>query len=171
MSHECKAHRKEQKATAEKPFHFTGSGLSKVYLVGIKYYTCECGEVTAEIPAIVDLMQLIARDLVMKPTSLVGEEVKFLRKRLGKKQVDFAKAIGVESETLSRYENDKQAISETTDKMIRMFYVMAAEDDLRLEDGRKLILQALEEWKASTGSKKFVAKVNAKNEWVTAKPA
>lgn len=171
MSHECKAHWKEHKATTEKPFHFTDSGLSKVYLVGIRYFTCECGEVTAEIPAIVDLMQLIARDLVMKPTSLIGEEVRFLRKRLGKKQADFAREIGVEPETLSRMENDKQTIGETTDKLIRMYYVWAAADDERLDAVRKRIQQALEEWKASTAPKKVVARVNAKNEWTPAKPA
>lgn len=172
MSHECSREtRKEYKATAEKPFHFVDSGLSNVSLIGIRYYKCECGRTMAAIPAIVDLMRLIARDLVMKPTSLIGEEVKFLRKRLGKKQADFAREIGVEPETLSRYENDKQTIGETTDKLIRMYYVWAAQDDARLDEVRKRIQQALEEWKASTAPKKVVARVNANNEWTPAKPA
>jgi len=60
-------------------------GLSDVYLVGIRYFVCECGETVAEIPAIRQLLSLIARDLVEKPKALAPEEIRFLRKRLGKK--------------------------------------------------------------------------------------
>src|SRR5258708_15270111 len=75
-------------------------------------FECECGEVAAEIPAIMPLMQLIARDIVAQPTSLSGDEIRFLRKRLGKKQLDLAKELGVEAETLSRYENGHLQITE-----------------------------------------------------------
>jgi DNA-binding transcriptional regulator YiaG len=61
-------------------------------------------EVVAEIPAIRQLLSLIARDLMEKPKALAPEEIRFLRKRLGQKQVDFANQIGVRPETLSRFE-------------------------------------------------------------------
>jgi hypothetical protein len=62
--------------------------------VGIRYFVCECGEIVAEIPVIRQLLSLIARDLVEKPKALAPEEIRFLRKRLGQKQVDFANQIG-----------------------------------------------------------------------------
>src|SRR5216684_1578854 len=88
-------------------------------------FECECGEVAAEIPAIMPLMQLIARDIVAQPTSLSGDEIRFLRKRLGKKQLDLAKELGVEAETLSRYENGHLQISEPNDKLLRLYYAFA----------------------------------------------
>src|ERR1035441_4255646 len=75
----------EHLATDQHPFHFTDSGLDNVYLVGIKYFTSPDGRVVAEIPALKQLMRLIARDLVLSKSDLTGPEVRFLRKRLGKK--------------------------------------------------------------------------------------
>src|SRR5579872_5437797 len=92
--------RKEYLATIKKPFHFVDSGLPNVYLVGIRYFVYEDGRTSAEIPAISQLMRLIARDLVEKPQALTGCEIRFLRKRLGKKQMDFAKELGLRPETL-----------------------------------------------------------------------
>lgn len=83
--HSCMARRVEKLATVEQPFHFADSGLPNVYLVGIKYFVCDCGSVVAEIPAVKQLMQLIARDIVESSSDLTGAEVRFLRKRLGKR--------------------------------------------------------------------------------------
>lgn len=163
-NHRCTESRVEHLATREEPFQFADSGLSYVYLIGIKYYTCECGRVTADIPAVKELMQLIARDLLRKPSSLTGEEIRFLRKRLGKKQADFAKEIGIEPETLSRYENDKLAVSETADKLIRLYFIVFAEDDQNLLTARKALQDLLAEWRVTSGPKKIVAKVTD-NEW------
>ncbi|MGD0730329.1 MAG: hypothetical protein ABR956_03635 [Terracidiphilus sp.] len=105
--HNCTAHRVEKLATAEEPFHFVDSGLPNVYLVGIKYFVCDCGSVVAEIPASQQLMQLIARDLVSSPLDLTGAELRFLRKRLGKRATEYCKYLGVAPETLSRVESGK----------------------------------------------------------------
>jgi len=150
-------------ATREQPFHFVDSGLSYVYLVGIKYYEYEDGRVLADIPAIKQLMQLIARDLLEKPTSLTGEEIRFLRKRLGKKQADFAQEIGIEPETLSRYENDKLAVSEMSDKVIRLYYLVFAKDD-HLDEVRNAIKELLTQWHVSSQPKKIVKRVD-NNTW------
>jgi putative zinc finger/helix-turn-helix YgiT family protein len=163
MSHSCAVNRVEHIASREQPFHFEGSGLSGVYLVGIKYYTCECGRVLADIPAIKPLMQLIARDLLHKQGSLTGEEIRFLRKRLGKKQTDFARAIGVEPETLNRYENGKLVVSEPSDKLIRLIYLLLSSDE-RLEESRGAIEELLTDWHVSSQPKKIMKKVT-NNEW------
>ena len=55
----------ERKATSESPYQFVGSGLPNVYLVGIKYSVCKsCKEQAADIPAIKQLMGVIARAIV-----------------------------------------------------------------------------------------------------------
>ena len=69
-----KAVRKEYFATEEKPFHFVDSGLDNVYLIGIKYFVDENGHKIAEIPALQQLMQLIARDIVLSPWQATWEE-------------------------------------------------------------------------------------------------
>lgn len=163
--HDCQSSRVEHLATEGRPFHFTDSGLPNVYLIGIKYFTCECGNVVAEIPALKPLMRLIARDVIANPGALSGEEIRFLRKRLGMKAVDFAKALGLEPETLSRIENNKQPASEQSDKLIRLVYAVSAKDDpaIAVEAG-KLVEDMIASWNAQHSQTKIVKKMNA-NEW------
>lgn len=164
MSQTSTQNREERLATIEQPFHFVDSGLSYVYLVGIKYYVHGDGRIVADIPAIKQLMQLIARDLLEKPTSLAGEEIRFLRKRLGKKQADFAQEIGIEPETLSRYENDRLAVSEMSDKVIRLYYLVFSQDEHLYEEVRNAIKELLTQWHVSSQPKKIVKRVD-NNTW------
>jgi DNA-binding transcriptional regulator YiaG len=136
----------EQVATREKPFHFLDSGLSNIYLVGIRYFTYPDGRIVPEIPAVKQLMQLIARDLIEQESAMTGDEVRFLRKRLGQKQIDFARSIGIEAETLCRCENGHQKLSETNDKFIRLYYALAALDDHNLSELRQRLRQMFLDW-------------------------
>ena len=138
--HECSSTtRQESIATREKPYHYTDSGLPNIYLVGVRQFQCECGEKAVEIPAIKQLMSLIARDLTMKNASLTGLEVKFLRKQLGQKANDFAAHIKLQPETLSRIENGKQSAGDKTDMYIRIYYALESKD-LVLMDALKFAL-------------------------------
>jgi len=168
--HDCNAHWKEHAATEREPFHFVDSGLSNIYLAGIKYFTCsECGRTIAEIPAIKQLMRVIARDIVFNPVSLSGEQVKFLRKRVGKKSADFAKLLGVEAETFSRYENGKQQPAESIDKLIRLVYALNCDDAPLLERTRSALYSALMEWRKrelkKKASKSKIVLQMRNNEW------
>ncbi len=134
--------RKEFFATAENPFHFVDSGLDNVYLIGIRYFQEPNGRIVAEIPAVKQLMQLIAYDLVTSPLDLTGKQVKFLRKRLGKKATEFCQYIGVEPETLSRMENEKQPISVQVQKLVRLAYCLFS-DERRLADCARGVFQSI----------------------------
>src|SRR4051812_46291617 len=115
LMHECDSEsRQEFIATDEKPYHFQDSGLPNVYLVGVRYFKCECGESFVEIPALRQLLALIARNIVVNDKALTGSEIKFLRKRLGQKAGDFATSIKLQPETLSRVENNKQSVGAKT---------------------------------------------------------
>jgi transcriptional regulator with XRE-family HTH domain len=163
--HNCKASRVEKVATIEKPYHFLDSGLPNVYLVGIKYFVCECGNVVAEIPAVKQLMQLIARDVVLSPRDLTGKEIRFLRKRLGKKATEYCSYLGVEPETLSRIENDKQQLSTQGQKLARLSYCVFSADLHLVQCARSIFQSIIEEINTSQKKKKIVLIMDDKNEW------
>jgi len=126
------------------------SGLSNVYLVGVKYLACKtCQRQAAEIPALGRLLPLIAKTVVMKPALLSGEEIRFLRKRVGKKAADFAALINKTPEHFSKLENNQLPLQQETDKLIRLIYGMLAGDE-------KLLLEIknnVEEWLKSIKGK------------------
>jgi DNA-binding transcriptional regulator YiaG len=130
--HDCRASAEKREATLENPYHFVESGLPDVYLVGIDYYVCEkCRKQSADIPFLKDLMIKIARTVVRQETPLDNNEIRFLRKRLGKKSSEFAKIIGVTPEHLSRLESDsgEYSTSESADKFIRIYYSLLSGDE------------------------------------------
>ncbi len=165
IDHECgRDTRREVLATPENPFRFVDSGLNDVYLVGIRYFVCECGRIVAEIPAARQLLSLIARDLVEKPKALSPEEIRFLRKRLGKKQADFAKELGVRPETLCRFESGDTRTNERTDKLIRLYYALASKDPILIEQLGPTIQDIMAAWEYTKNSAHIVATVKD-NKW------
>jgi transcriptional regulator with XRE-family HTH domain len=153
----------EHIATEEHPFHFVDSGLDNVYLVGIRYFTSPDGRVTAEIPALKPLMRLIARDLVLAKSDLTGSEVRFLRKRLGKKATEYCKFLGLEPETLSRIENGKQPISSATEKLARLSYAILSEEPDLYDHARTILQSMLDEFKPA--KERIVLEIDKDNAW------
>ncbi len=98
--------------------------LPGVLLVGIEAQTCAaCGEIEYAIPGIEALNKRIVQLLVRKATRLAGSEIKFLRKFLGWSSKDTASRLGMQPETVSRWEAGTQLIGETPDKLLRMFVI------------------------------------------------
>jgi hypothetical protein len=73
-------------------------------------------------------MQLIARDIVLSPLDLKGPELRFLRKRLGKKAYEYCRYLAVAPEKLSRAEIGKQRISRQSQMLARISYCVLSED-------------------------------------------
>jgi len=157
----------EHLATSEKPFHFLDSGLPNIYLIGIRYFVYQDGRIVPEIPAIRQLMQLIARNLIRQTEALTADETRFLRKRLGQKQIEFSSAIGIEPETLSRCENGHQKLGESNDKFIRLYYAFSALDDIHLSALRTQIKEMLAGWHEAeySSSRKPVLAEVTNDEW------
>jgi putative zinc finger/helix-turn-helix YgiT family protein len=127
--HDCAKSLKQHAATHAKPYHFLDSGLLNVYLIGVKYWICaKCGAQSAEIPAPEQLMNVIGECVVMKPGILTGQEIKFLRKRVGKKAADFAALINKTPEHFSKLETGTLPLQEPTDKLIRLTYGLLSQD-------------------------------------------
>ena len=169
--HNCPAHRVEKFATVEEPFHFVDSGLPNVYLVGIKYFVCECGNIVAEIPAVKQLMQVIARDVVLSPLDLTGPELRFLRKRLGKKASEYCKYLAVEPETLSRAEGGKQPISRQAQMLAKLSYCLLSEDPHLAECAKTILQTIMEELKKNQKKAKIVLEMDTNQEWRELKAA
>lgn len=156
--------REEFFATAEKPFHFADCGLDNVYLIGIRYFQEPDGRLVAEIPALKQLMQLIAHDIVICPLDLTGKELRFLRKRLGKKATEFCTYLGIDPATLSRMENEKQGISPQVQKLARLSYCAFSQDHRLIECAQSILQSILEE--ISSGAKKrIVLEMGTDQEW------
>lgn len=106
------------------PYKYDESGLPNITLANIEIRRCgHCGEELPAIPRIAELHKAIARTVVEREAKLSGAEVRFLRKYLGHSGADFAALIGVSRETVSRWENDKEPIGGTSDRLLRLLVV------------------------------------------------
>lgn len=119
-----------RKATTTNPYRYALSGLSNVYLAGIDVLICpRCGGESPRIPRLDELHRQIALRLFHKPGALRGEEIRYLRKHAGLSAVKMAAILGVRPEHLSRAENDRIALGETTERFVRALSIMAMSDD------------------------------------------
>ena len=110
--------------TKSENYRYTACGLPNVTLVGVDVTRCsKCGDHEVVIPRIEELHRVLAAAVVRQVSRLTKDELKFLRKYLGYSGVDFAKVVGVAAETISRWENGKEKIGPTTEKLIRMLVV------------------------------------------------
>lgn len=71
-------------------------------------------------------MRLIAESILLKPTSLNGAEIRFLRKNLYLKINEFAQLLGVDRVTVSRWENEHEKPSRSADRLVRLTYALEA---------------------------------------------
>lgn len=114
-------------ATEAEPYHFTGSGLRNVYLVGVEYEVdAATGMQSAAIPCLPNLMEAIGKVLVEKQTPLSADEVRFLRKRLRFASKAFAELVGLSSEQYSRIENGAAKVTPTVERVVRLLYATLA---------------------------------------------
>lgn len=79
-----------------------------------------CGErISVSFQNWTDLIAVVAVKRATDSHKLNGKEVRFLRRSLGRKAKDFAHDVAMSAEQLSRYENDKQPISEVYERLVR----------------------------------------------------
>jgi hypothetical protein len=127
--HDCENSAVAYTSTAETPYHYVGSGLGNVYLVGIKYWVCSiCKMQAADVPSLNPLLSAIARLLVEKTSPLTGEQMRFLRKRIAKPSKEFAAMIGVTPERCSAIEKSNNRLAEGRDKLVRIIYRVFSRD-------------------------------------------
>ena len=112
------------KVIKDKPFEYKDCGLPNVDLMGIVQYKCQaCGEMYASLPKIKQLHRLIGMTLCCKKEKLSGIEIRYLRKEMGLRAIDFALVLSIKPETLSRIENNTQDTGDTLEKLIRSMFM------------------------------------------------
>lgn len=166
MADKAKARKIDTKtSTMRKPYHFVGSGLPNVYLVGVDYeVNRETEEQRAAIHRLPDLLTQIAVTLLSKEAPLTGDELRFLRKRVGKSSKDFAQLLGVTSEQYSRVENGAR-LTATNDKLVR-FLVMTLSVIEAFKQPELMQRVANQTWTSHVGpDQRIIAKVDAMQGW------
>ena len=104
-------------------YRYIESGLQNVILKGFSAYECpNCKEINPIILRIKEVHKLIAQELIKKNSLLMGKELVFLRKEMKIKAKDLAQMLGVTKVTVSRWENEKEQLSPTCDRLIRSLY-------------------------------------------------
>lgn len=113
----------------ERVFHYTACGLPKIFLKGVVIYQCtnnECREEEVGIPNLEELHQLIAEKIALQSHKLRLEEIRFLRTHLGYSGKNFAQAMGVSAETVSRWEKGNVNMKETSERLLRVLILTKA---------------------------------------------
>lgn len=101
-------------------YQFKESGLKNVFLKNIELVRCrECGTTDPIIPHVNELMRVLALAVIARPYRLSGEEIRFLRKYLGKSGTEFCKLLSINKSTLSKWENNEDRVGEQSDRLIR----------------------------------------------------
>ena len=114
-----------------------------VRLLGIELIKCaHCGNVDPVIPSLDGLMDLVALNLISSRSLLSGEEVRFLRKYIGRSAHDFARLLHVDHTHLSKIENGRVVIGAGLDKLVRLVVLLSSPS---LRRKRKELLELLPE--------------------------
>ncbi|MBP8813524.1 MAG: helix-turn-helix domain-containing protein [Laribacter sp.] len=114
-------------------YNYTLCGLDNVWLEnGYSFHQTPYGEgVKIEDADRLDFS--IGLALVEKPSPLTGKEFKFLRQQLGMSQRDLGRFIGVEDQTVARWEKgDGPAVS--GDKLVRLLFSEHESGNLTVRD-------------------------------------
>lgn len=122
-------------------YHFKESGLDNVYLINIDISHCpDCKIDTVSIPNPTQLLSCLGELIILSPSLLTGPELRFLRKNLHAKINDFARILGVDRVTLSRWENGHEKITKPNDRLIRSVYLIKATvgDEVKVEFQKRL---------------------------------
>ena len=112
-------------------YHYAESGLDNVTLTNLTIYICVCGEKMPVISDIQGLHKTIAMAIVKSKTILTGEQIRFLRKEIGLKAVEFSKLLSVNKVSVSRWETGKEPLGRSNDKLIRLFFIRKTEEDCK----------------------------------------
>lgn len=126
--------------TARETVKYDLCGLSYVTLVGIRVDRCEhCGESDLVIERPLELEDAITTAVLGKTGPLTGEEVRYLRKRLGWSGREAAAQLGVKPETVSRWESGTRRIGPTPDRLLRLSVAHALKLPYELKGLRQIV--------------------------------
>jgi len=127
------------KAKAHKPYHYTQCGLDDVFLLnGVSEHDTLYGS-GVSVYNVEGLHKAIAMNIVCNKAMLNGREMRFLRKLMDLTQAELAGWLGVNVQTVARWEKGQSEISGPADKLMRLLYLASEFTDVKvLEQVRAL---------------------------------
>jgi DNA-binding transcriptional regulator YiaG len=111
-------------------YHYIGCGLDYVYLRnGYTVHQTEYGE-GVSIEHAPELHEAIAREVILSPDRLRGQEVRFLRSMLGMSQAGIAAVVGSTRPSVARWEaRPTTPIPQASDHVLRLYYALNKSGD------------------------------------------
>ncbi|WP_413735309.1 helix-turn-helix domain-containing protein [Sodalis sp. RH21] len=110
-------------------YHYTESGLTTVWLTnGYNSQILE-GETYTSIEDAGGLHHLIAKTLVNRRSPLDAEEIRFLRIEMNMSQKALAELMGVDVQTLARWEKGQSSLPRTADVALRALYTESCDEE------------------------------------------
>ena len=104
-------------------YRFEEFGLP-VELMRIEMIKCShCGSVDPIIPNMDGLMTAVALEVICSTSLLHGEEIRFLRKCIGKSAQEFSRLLHVDHTHLSKGENNRLEVGPRLDKLVRFVVI------------------------------------------------
>jgi putative transcriptional regulator len=105
-----------------RPYHYAEAGLDNVYLVnGFQAVVTPRGQGT-RIENLQGLHRAIARAVLDEKKRLSGKEVRFLRHELDMTQAALSALVGVDVQTVARWEKGHSEVPPPADRLIRAIY-------------------------------------------------
>lgn len=109
--------------TRRENYRYIASGLPNVVLLDVDVHRCaECGGDAVSLPRIEQLHRGLAMAIIRERGRLTPQEIRFLRKWRGWSSADFARFMGVDPSTVSRWESvdAPQAMGPQAERALRL---------------------------------------------------
>lgn len=121
---------------ALKPYHYKECGLPNIYLANGYAIEIVDGEEYVSIHNVDGLWRAIAMNLVSSQKLLSPREIRFLRGQMDYTQAEIAGLLGVDDQTVARWEKGQSRLPGPADRAIRVFYLAS---DAAGDEGRVLL--------------------------------
>ncbi|WP_375748467.1 helix-turn-helix domain-containing protein [Vibrio sp. HN007] len=113
-------------------YHYLECGLSYVYLTNGFTRKVIDDEEFVSIDNLYDLHALIGRNIVSQTRPILGEEFKFIRIELNMSQKSLGHLLGVDTQTVARWEKEQSQIPRTADVTLRSLYAEFHDEDSQI---------------------------------------
>ncbi|HHH1494372.1 TPA: helix-turn-helix domain-containing protein [Yersinia enterocolitica] len=109
-------------------YHYTESGLTTVWLANGYHYDVINGELFTSIDDVDGLHRLIGKILVNRCKPLVADEIRFIRVEMNMSQKVLATLLGVDIQTVARWEKGQTSLPRTADVALRALYAESIDE-------------------------------------------
>ncbi|HDL6960891.1 TPA: helix-turn-helix domain-containing protein [Yersinia enterocolitica] len=109
-------------------YHYTESGLTTVWLANGYHYDVINGEQFTSIDDVDGLHRLIGKILVNRCKALVADEIRFIRVEMNMSQKVLATLLGVDIQTVARWEKGQTSLPRTADVALRALYAESIDE-------------------------------------------